>query len=768
MAIINLYPPIMMDTIPAFIRTETCKIYFSLSSYNSATTIKNVQISLVNQKTNASAFKTDLYPSGIKITVLKYDQTIKDNYNYYIEIPSSDLINEEFGLNQFYKVQLRFTSIEAENPPANQGIDTWLSNNMDYFSEWSTVCLIKGIAQPHISIANFIENESVVLQNKLTEIVGKMYYNDEDKEEKEYLKSYNIQIYRSPVLSNTLIINSGEIYIDSYSSNEINYEVNYDLKDDIDYVLVFTYTTNNLYTDSISFNFKIKAQMDYILDAITSFEADSENGRIKINVDFTNSLVKTNKDLMIKRASSKTDFNQWETLKTISYSSDSQSGFTWYDNSIESGIWYKYRIQQVGHNGRIIDSDKKIMCVFENMFLTNGSKQLKIQFNPNISNFKYNVIESQQTTLGSKFPFIKRNGNSLFRTFSIGGLITSLIDTAQWYDPHFYKGNFYSSDFSEPFTSREKIYGNSKSLYNEYNDQNNIDYYRDFIYEKEFRQEVQNFLYQYDIKLFRSATQGNILIKLMDINLEPVNELGRRLYSFAATAIQIDQPIAANYVKYNIINNLYHVLNNGSFTANFEPFDSIFDKIYSKLPASTDRSTIKLLNISIKPQVQNAIFYIQNKGSDEPIRSLVPKNAVIQLQNVSQRYIKDCYFNGQNIELDSYEDAGYFEDFPEQAIESTIYHILKEQRQNKVDDYVDYNEYDKILTVTDEGVLIQAEIKEQEEEEENKDYSLLTKEDYDTYLFMNNHWYLLGTEQGDVGFTIPAVITYSYEITKEG
>jgi hypothetical protein len=70
------------------------------------------------------------------------------------------------------------------------------------------------------------------------------------------------------------------------------------------------------------------------------------------------------------------------------------------------------------------------MCVFENMFLTNSLKQLKIQFNPDVSNFKYNVIESQQTTLGSKFPFIKRNGNSLFRTFSIGGLITSLIDTA--------------------------------------------------------------------------------------------------------------------------------------------------------------------------------------------------------------------------------------------------------------------------------------------------------------------------------------------------
>ena len=66
----NLYPPICPDTCPAFIRTESCKIYFSLSMYNSAADIKNVQISLINQRTNASALKTSTYPSGIKIDSL--------------------------------------------------------------------------------------------------------------------------------------------------------------------------------------------------------------------------------------------------------------------------------------------------------------------------------------------------------------------------------------------------------------------------------------------------------------------------------------------------------------------------------------------------------------------------------------------------------------------------------------------------------------------------------------------------------------------------
>ena len=67
----NLYPPIMPSVIPSFIRTSTCKIYFSISGYNSPTDISNVQISLINIETNNSALKESLYPSGIKLAELR-------------------------------------------------------------------------------------------------------------------------------------------------------------------------------------------------------------------------------------------------------------------------------------------------------------------------------------------------------------------------------------------------------------------------------------------------------------------------------------------------------------------------------------------------------------------------------------------------------------------------------------------------------------------------------------------------------------------------
>ena len=141
----NLYPPLVPDSQAAFITTKPCRIYFALSIYNSFFDIKNVQISLINQKTNSSAFDIQKYPFGIKIAELKEDYLINNDYRYYVEISSQDLPNQKtFDLNTFYKVQLRFTSNDV-GEEEEEGTAAWFSNNLDYFSQWSTVCLIKGL-----------------------------------------------------------------------------------------------------------------------------------------------------------------------------------------------------------------------------------------------------------------------------------------------------------------------------------------------------------------------------------------------------------------------------------------------------------------------------------------------------------------------------------------------------------------------------------------------------------------------------------------------
>ena len=555
----NLYPPLVSDTLPSFIRTKTCRIHFSLSNYNSAADIKNVQISLINQKTNQSAFNSTNYPSGIKIASMVYDSTAQNDYNYYIEIPTSDLAEGVFGLNEFYKVQLRFTSTSAPNPPSSgKGLATWLYDNMRFFSEWSRVCLIKGIEQPIVTIRGFDnteENQETILTNSVIDLIGQLYYAN-NVQEKEYLKSYNVKLYQNNDFDN-ILFDSGQIYTNQYNPNEINCELGYDLLDSINYTLSFTYTTNNLYTETKNYNFTVIQQGVDKLNATITATPDEENGRIKIDIIATNH-EKFIGNLTIRRTSSKSNFHRWEDIKTITYQTGKELNYSWYDITIESGVWYKYCAQRRnarGDRGIIIQIDNPIMCVLDDIYLTKNDCQLKIKLNPSLNEFKYNVTESQQVTIGSQYPYIKRNGNNYFRSFPIGGLISSFIDTTDWYDPHFYDGEFhYDENEIKAFTSKDEIYGDSKKLYNEYNNNHNITQYNDYIYEREFRKKVYDFLYKHDVKLFRSTTEGNILVKLMNIDFQPVESLGRMLYSFTATAVEVDEANIKNYQKYGIQN----------------------------------------------------------------------------------------------------------------------------------------------------------------------------------------------------------------------
>ena len=70
------------------------------------------------------------------LTEIKTDLTRVSEDRYYIEIKPDD-IEEGFQINQYYKVQIRFTAAEAASvdltPP--QAIDSWLAANLSNFSE---------------------------------------------------------------------------------------------------------------------------------------------------------------------------------------------------------------------------------------------------------------------------------------------------------------------------------------------------------------------------------------------------------------------------------------------------------------------------------------------------------------------------------------------------------------------------------------------------------------------------------------------------------
>jgi len=617
----NIYPPTLPTYSEPFIigsegldSDKICKIYFSLSKYNAKAEIADyVQVTVFKQNTNLSALTTSLYPCDIMLTRLSLDKDIKTDNKYYIRIFPSD-IQDGFQINTYYKVQIRFiknnivcpVTLGEEGKPntQKQSISTWIVQNLNNFSEWSTVCLTRGILYPHLVINNLdsSEDEEVQWKTSNVDIVGKLYFGsgeaypvvvpDEEvpigdnyssywsnyinTKETDCLQRYDIQLFDG---AENLLYDSGELYTNPYSGiNEINHTIKRIFKDGEHYVIKIDYTTKIGYNSSESYKILMVDEGTEKLNINFTSEEDAIRGRIKLNIA---SIVSDpfNGNLIIRRSCGDTNFTEWEDIANVSIRNQVLN-YTWYDYTVQSGKWYKYGVQSKnGDNRGVLNIyPKELMIEFEDIFLNAEEKEICIRYNPQISSFQHVVSENKVDTIGSKYPFIKRNGNTDYKQFTISGTITRFMDNYDISD------NIYDSQaelvFSkeiEPnhleienslFTSKEDTYDRDVlTLYNQRMQNNNSDTFDKVIYEKDFRDKIIEFLYKNNVKLYRSATEGNILVKLMNISLTPNQILGRNIWNFSATAYEIDECSIENYDFYGIqkigtMAILYEYLNN--------------------------------------------------------------------------------------------------------------------------------------------------------------------------------------------------------------
>ena len=586
----NIYPPIVSTYAPAFLlEDKVCIIPFIISNLNSAENIKNVQVAIVYQDTNISALDENKYPSGIKLTNFK-----KDNNNnlseltqyYYIEINDEDLTNG-FEINQYYKVQIRFTGTSAEDyniATIPQKIDTWLATerNRNSFSEWSTIILTRGISKPTLVIDNFDANaDSTVWTAASVELYGKLTF--ENNLETDSLKQYRVRVYDE---YDELIADSGNQFPSSnLALNEINHVVKYNFIDGKDYLLVVNYETQVGYQGVNEYPF-IYFELGYDKIIANIYPVlDEENGRIGLRLSGEMSK-HTSNNLVYRRASSETNYQVWEDVRNVTVE-DNIFEYIWYDQTVKSGVYYKYGVQKrdsLGNRGAMLMLREPQMIEFEHMFLLHDNRQLKIKFDPQISSFQRVVQEGKVDTLGSKYPFVTRNGYTDYKQFPIAGLIS------------------FFSDENGLFLDREKFYGEELTeLYDNYNSNiyKRINPHIDTIYERDFRDEVMDFLYDNTVKLFRSPTEGNILVKLTNISFTPNQTLGRHIYSFNCTAVEIDEATIDNYDFYNI-------QSVGTYSQNLTYKDSFIGQ-YNGVPSTIDSTYVSNILVNLYQEWQEQL-----------------------------------------------------------------------------------------------------------------------------------------------------------------
>ena len=539
MAIINLYPPVIDTYQPAQIKGSALRIYFSISDYNVYSEMKNfAQVTISDQESNLSVLDKTKYPSQVMLKTIGIDNTRAID-KYYIDIDTTDGI---FNIDKFYKVQIRFTSTEAANVSLTtpQAIDAWLSENLDYFSEWSRVTLIKWIAQNAISINGVTIGTSTVIDLPISDetLLGKLTFNEESK---EYLNSYRLKLYDE---DNNLLLDSDLLYTDKNSNdvNEFWYKLKYGLTAGDEYTLNIYYQTNSLYSRELNCNILATGNSGDDQGFVFSARENKEDGEILVRISRPPQTTFTGK-LTIKRACDKDAFTIWEDMHIIDIDSASDFLYDWVDQTVESGVLYKYALLESYNNVSYLKTYSKVlMIVLDDMYLDIAEQQLKVQFNPQVSSFKRVINEGKIETIGSQYPYIRRNAAINYAQFPISGLISCQMDE------------------NEKFITKEALYGGKENLRN-YEHFNSMEVNRpfmttidnDFVYEKKFRDAVMQFLMDGKVKLFRSATEGNYLVRLTDVSFTPNQQLGRMIWTFSATANEVADNTIDNYYKYNIL-----------------------------------------------------------------------------------------------------------------------------------------------------------------------------------------------------------------------
>lgn len=519
-----------------------------------------------------------------------------DNTIYHYEPGDNNtLITDYQGQipGQTYKVQLRLSNIDySPQSDITEGEQIDQMANQGHFSEWSRITIVKPIGDVYVTIpilkfdSRIAEDpyERKTIYSSTLDISGTFY----ETSGKENLYSYNIQVYSgSDLKTGTLLEDSGELFSNNFANtNEFKYLCKTEFEDLEYYTIKFKFTTKNQFVfETQSIIMTSLAYVDYsgigiyTVDDIgsyiptaendpqgiyarlrddlskTSIQDEQEEGRIGLKL-YSNNTNPFYGNFYIRRASSKEDFKYQYDIKLITLKDTAINEVPmFYDYTIESGVQYSYRIQYVdpdGYRGISYNSvEHKVMREFEYSFLLGqNNQQLKLMFNNTMQNYKIQVLDSKSETIGAQYPRVTRNGTVKYKIFPIEGLISTQMDE------------------NKLFCTKEEVYNNSEATLKEQAEYeikdlvNGNGFNRDlsipqrqynYTYERDFRDMVMDFLHDGKPKLFKSPTEGNVIVRLMDINCTPIQSLDRLLYSFTSNGNQIAESSVENYKKYKFI-----------------------------------------------------------------------------------------------------------------------------------------------------------------------------------------------------------------------
>ena len=162
-------------------------------------------------------------------------------------------------------------------------------------------------------------------------------------------------------------------------------------------------------------DFKDIPEWDYDTVIYAEFKNNLNAGNMNNNSDLPIEKIKIKKR--------KKGDTTWSNVVDIPFSKNMI--YTHKDKLVESLETYEYAVQGILGSTLLSEKISTVDCEFSGIWLIGKEQKYQLQFNDEISEISNNETYNVVTTLGSKYPFIIKNGNVNYRTFSVTGTLIS-------------------------------------------------------------------------------------------------------------------------------------------------------------------------------------------------------------------------------------------------------------------------------------------------------------------------------------------------------
>lgn len=532
----KLYPPIIEDTLPAFYDENgvvKITIPFSMNRAVNYSQIGGFELRIKTVQNGSFLYTVQTY------NPIQYK--IEGTNDLYVTFYLKDEINK-LKVGQFYKFQLAYIQVDEQKKIQllnnyYQGIITISDFEKEIAKEgivsyYSNAGVAKYSTKPNVYINGLRKG---FINSYVNSYTGCYEQINQDTTEKVY--TYRFDVYNE---NNEICWTTGDLLHNSSLDTNADfsqdiYYLNHDIEEDKIYYIQYSITTiNKISISTPKYKLIYRELIGSQLDVKINAELNFDNGYIDI------SLINNTDDyglpqlvtgaFKLLRSDEDSNFKDWNELFKFKLNNEApKNGKTIFrDFTFKQGKKYIYALQQYDDKGLYSSKtySNEIVGDFEDAFLFDGERQLKIRYNPKITKFTNNRLEQKLETIGSQYPFIFRNGQVNYNEFPIGGLIS------------------YYMDEEHLFMSNDELEIKDKT----------INYTTDnIVQERVFKMKVLEWLNDGKPKLFRSPEEGNYIIRILKISLTPETKLGRLLHNFSGTAYEIAEYNHQNLLNYNFI-----------------------------------------------------------------------------------------------------------------------------------------------------------------------------------------------------------------------